>query len=172
VATLRAASIIYSDEQLIAALLGLSLTGYVDLYQAARDGFPYPPLYSSSGVRYKREPPGSEVWQIPQASFASLDADCEDLCAGWRVPLLWLYGETAAMPYVRRINPRLRHILVERADGTIEDPSLILGMHDRSDKSEGPAALRLVKPLMPTPSVLLPFRLPSIPVSQLPRYAA
>jgi hypothetical protein len=170
VATLRAAVIIYSDTELAAHLLGLSLVGYVDLYTAARDGLPYPALYTQSGVRYVREPPGSEVWQIPRGSFASREADCEDICAGWRVPFLWLYGETKARPYVKRISARLRHILIERADGSLEDGSLILGMHDKTDRSEAPAALRRVRPLMRTPSVALPFELPSL--SDLPRYAA
>ena len=158
-ATLRAAVIIYSDLELCAQLLGLSLVGYCDLLNAAREGMPYPDLYKS-GVRYTREPPGSEVWQIPRGSFASLQADCEDLCAGWRVPQLWLWGETAARPYVRRISARLRHILVERADGSIEDPSLCLGMHDRADPREAPAALAKLRPVMPTPHVALPFDLP------------
>lgn len=158
-ATLRAGVIIYSDLELCAHLLGLSLVGYVDLYNAAREGMPYPDLYRS-GVRYTREPPGSEVWQIPRGTFASLQGDCEDLCAGWRVPQLWLYGETKARPYVKRINPRLRHILVERADGTIEDPSICLGMHDRSNPREAGEHLAKLRPVMQTPQTPLPFELP------------
>lgn len=150
-AVLRAASIIYSDEQLEAHLFGLSCVGWVDYLCAARDGHPFPPLYSSR-VRYEREPPGSEVWQSARAVFASLRADCEDLAAGTRVPELWYAGETAARPIVKRINATLRHILVERADGTIEDPSLILGMH-ADEPEERAAALRAVLPVMLTPNV-------------------
>lgn len=150
-AVLRAATIIYTDEQLEAHLFGLSCVGYVDFLCAARDGRPFPPLYSSS-VRYEREPPGAEVWQSAQAVFARKRADCEDLAAGTRAPELWIAGETAARAIVKRINPTLRHILVERADGTIEDPSLILGMH--ADEPEERARARAaVKPVMPTPDV-------------------
>lgn len=150
-AVLRAASIIYSDEQLEAHLFGLGCVGWVDYLCAARDGRPFPPLYSS-GVRYQREPPGSEVWQSARAVFASKRADCEDLAGGTRVPELWIAGETAARAIVKRINPTLRHILVERADGTIEDPSLILGMHP-DEPEERARARAAVKPVMPTPGV-------------------
>lgn len=139
---LRAAVIIYTDAQLVAELCGLSLVGYVDLLQAARAGRAYPELYRS-GVRYQREPAGSEVWQSPKSSYASRRADCEDLAAGWRVPELWLLGETRARPFVRRVSAGLRHILVERADGSLEDPSLCLGMHSAA---EARAALAAVRP--------------------------
>jgi hypothetical protein len=151
VAVLRAASIIYSDEQLEAYLYGLGCVGYVDFLCAVRDGRPFPPLYNS-GVRYEREPPASEVWQSARAVFANKRADCEDLAGGTRVPELWFHGETAARAIVKRINDTLRHILVERGDGTIEDPSLILGMH--ADEPEERAAARAaVKPVRPTPGV-------------------
>lgn len=144
---LRAAVIIYSDVELVAYLLGHALTAYVDMYQAAREGRPFPLLYEA-GVKYVREPPGSEVWMIARGIQAARGGDCEDLCAGWRVPELWMLGETKARPYVRRVNPQLRHILVERADGSIEDPSLVLGMHDKSDPTEKFTARKAVKPVM------------------------
>jgi len=126
--TLRAAVILYSDAELVCHLLGLSLSGYECLREASLRGRPYPLLYQS-GVKYTREPPGSEVWQIPRGSYASRQADCEDLAGGWRTPELWLLGETLARPVVKRVSSSLRHILVRRADGSIEDPSLILGMN-------------------------------------------
>lgn len=153
--SLRAAVIIASDAELFGYLFGLSVAGFVDLATRRRAGNPYPSLYDS-GVRYTREPPGSEVWQIPRVSLSSKQADCEDLCAGWRVPELWLAGETSARPYVKRINPRLRHILVERWDGSLEDASLILGMHDRVDPGEALAARRRVLPVRHTPDDPLP----------------
>lgn len=150
---LRASVIIYSDTELVAELIGHSLTAYVDMYRAAREGHPYPPLYEA-GVKYQREPPGSEVWMIARGIIAAGEGDCEDLSAGYRVPQLWMLGEVKARPYVRRISPSLRHILVERADGSIEDPSLILGMHDKSDPAEKVAARRAVKPVMRQPGPL------------------
>jgi len=164
-AQLRAAVIMYTDGQLLAQLLGLALTGYVDLRQRALAGKVTPDLYKS-GVRYLREPPGSEVWQVPTAMLASKVADCEDLAAGFRVPQLWTYGETAAAPYVLRISARLRHIVVERADGSIEDPSACLGMHKKSNPREAAELLAKVRAPMPTPGVALPFGL-SRPTSPL-----
>lgn len=157
-ATLRAGVIIYSDAELVVYLLGHALTGFVDLLMAARRGQPFPDLYDA-GVKYVREPPGSEVWMIPRGIIAARGGDCEDLCAGYRVPQLWLYGETEARPFVRRVNPQLRHILVQRADGSIEDPSLILGMHDKSDPTEKVAARRALRPVIQTPRTPLPFDL-------------
>lgn len=154
-AVLRAATILYSDEQLEAALLGLSMIGYVDLLTGIRDGHPYPLLYES-GVVYEREPPGSEVWQSVRATNSLRSGDCEDLAAGYRVPELWLLGETAARPIVKRISARLRHILVERGDGTIEDPSLILGMH-ADEPYERAQARAAVLPVHPTPDVRTPL---------------
>lgn len=125
---LRASTIIYSDLELTGHLYSLAFVGYLDFLDAAAHGTPYPHLYDS-GIEYTREPPGSEVWQTPRFTYASKQGDCEDLAAGYRTPELWSLGETAARPVVIRISPRLRHIVVRRADGTIEDPSLILGMH-------------------------------------------
>jgi hypothetical protein len=152
-AGLRAATILYSDEELEAYLFGLAFAGWVNLTAALRDGRPFPLLYDS-GVRYVREPPGSEVWQIPRDSYASKSSDCEDLGAGWRVPELWLLGETAARPFLKRVNEQLRHIQVERADGSIEDPSVICGMRG-PDKAR--QARALVKPTIATPLIPILF---------------
>ncbi len=59
---LRASVIIYSDLQLLGHLLGQCVVSYIDLLEAAQAGPPYPPL-DEAGVKYTREPPGSEVWQ-------------------------------------------------------------------------------------------------------------
>jgi hypothetical protein len=152
--SLRRATIIYSDTQLVAELLGHTVVCLVELVEHARRGEPFPLLYES-GCKYQREPPGSEVWQTPRASMASKCLDCED-AACWRSAELWRLGETRASPYVKRINPRLRHIVVERADGSIEDPSVILGMHKRSNPGEAAEALRAVLPPMRTPDAI-PF---------------
>ena len=78
-----------------------------DDFEAARKNEPYPLLYDS-GVKYVREPPGSEVWQTPYHAIGTRGADCEDLSC-WRAAELWALGETRARPEVRRISPRLRH---------------------------------------------------------------
>jgi hypothetical protein len=89
-----------------------------------------PGLYES-GVRYQAEPPGEEFWlHIPYILMAGV-CDCEDLVA-YRVA--WLRevdGEEEARPdLIRQRAPGLEvwHVRVRRADGSIEDPSRILGM--------------------------------------------
>lgn len=87
-----------------------------------------PPLYAS-GVRYAREPLGQEVWQGIVAARAAGVADCEDLAC-------WLAAEyrqrgIAARPvfYSRMRNGLLiYHIVVMLPNGSIEDPSRMLGM--------------------------------------------
>lgn len=156
---LRASVIMYSDLQLLGYLLGHTVVCYIDLLERAR---PYPPLYTTT-IRYEREPPGSEVWQTTRMLYATGAGDCEDLSCV-RSAQLWAAGETRARPSVRRISPRLRHIQVLRADGSIEDPSLILGMHAHSDPlgREALAARRAVLPVIATPDDPLPWRIPVI----------
>lgn len=159
---LRASVIMYSDLQLLGYLLGHATVCYIDLLEAAQAGHPYGPLYRS-GIRYEREPPGSEVWQTTRMLYATRAGDCEDVSCV-RAAELWSLGETLARPTVRRISPRLRHIQVQRADGTIEDPSLILGMHAHSDPTgaEARAALAAVKPPILTPDEPLPWHMPPL----------
>lgn len=84
-----------------------------------------PPLYRA-GVRYRRER-GTERWQTCEQVFVAEAGDCEDLCA-WRVAELRRAGEEGAMCIVRRTGQTLWHVQVLREDGTIEDPSRLLGM--------------------------------------------
>lgn len=83
-----------------------------------------PPLYRS-GVRYQREK-GTEDWLSARDALALGVADCEDL-ACWRVAELQAAGEKARIA-VKRVSPRLTHILVIRPGGRLEDPSARLGM--------------------------------------------
>lgn len=89
-----------------------------------------PPLYRS-GVRYQREDAGKEEFQDIYSILAAKVGDCEDL-ASWRVAELQEAGENASIRIKWRENPdtgkRLFHIQVRRADGSIEDPSRLLGM--------------------------------------------
>jgi hypothetical protein len=100
-----------------------------------------PPLYAS-GVRYRNEPTGQTFNGQPAEEFALIPVvlarkwgDCDDL-GPWRVSELIHAGERAKI----RVQWRARrnadgtqgrkyfHIVVRRADGTIEDPSAKLGM--------------------------------------------
>jgi hypothetical protein len=90
-----------------------------------REGLVSVPLYKS-GVRYAREPLGSEVWQTALETKNLGCGDCEDLVA-WRCAELRVAGEDAT-PYVKDVRPGLRHCLVRRANGALECPSRALGM--------------------------------------------
>lgn len=109
-----------------AALEGLVQLATVDLADGGVEGEPAPRLYDS-GVRYERER-GSERWLVPSQVLELGVGDCEDLAA-WRAAELRVSGEDpAALARVVRAGPRTWHAIVERGDGTIEDPSRLLGM--------------------------------------------
>lgn len=102
---------------------------YIKARRAQRN--PVPPLYKS-GVRYQNEPDNGEE------EFADIPTvlqrgwgDCDDL-APWRVAELRAAGEVgASLRLTWKLLPngrKLFHVLVRRADGSIEDPSAILGM--------------------------------------------
>jgi len=102
-----------------------------------------PALYAS-GVRYENEP----LWtfqDMPVEEFALIPVvlargwgDCDDL-SPWRCGELQHHGERAKIR-VQWKRPTLAngkkgkkyfHIVVRRANGTIEDPSAKLGMYER-----------------------------------------
>lgn len=113
-----------SDPGALEALLeGLAGLNFYMLDSNRRVGGALPALYES-GVRYEREPPGRERWLTIAELYASGIGDCEDLAAA-RVAELRLGGELAR-PRVVQTPKGSYHAVVERADGTIEDPSLIL----------------------------------------------
>jgi len=90
-----------------------------------------PALYAS-GVRYRAEPPDQENWDPADVVHGRGWGDCEDLAA-WRAAELRLAGEDDARAdcYVSRVRPdgrRVWHAVVVRDDGSVEDPSLVLGM--------------------------------------------
>jgi len=89
-----------------------------------------PPLYGS-GVRYAPEPQGREDWDPADVVHDRGWGDCEDLAA-WRAAELRMAGEDARADCypsrVRADGSRVWHAVVVREDGTVEDPSLILGM--------------------------------------------
>lgn len=85
-----------------------------------------PPLYSGR-IRYQRERPGEERWQSAEETARRGYGDCEDLAA-YRLGELWAAGEKKARARVVTITPTLRHVMVARADGSLEDPSKKLGM--------------------------------------------
>jgi len=108
---------------LSAALEGLTAADFILL----RTGN-LPPLYQS-GVRYKREPRGKEEWLTAPEVLRRRVGDCEDLAA-WRAAELRLHGIPARAVAIRSGKKRF-HAVVKYPDGSIEDPSRILGMKKR-----------------------------------------
>jgi hypothetical protein len=90
---------------------------------------PRVPMMYESGVRYRPEDAGEEVWLTIPWILLCLAADCEDL-ACWRVAELQLRGVEARAVWSSRMTPQgeLYHIRVMHPDGRIEDPSALLGM--------------------------------------------
>jgi len=91
------------------------------------------PLLYQAGVRYQEEPDGQiESFDSIPAILARGWGDCDDL-APWRVAELRAMGEKAKIRIQWKMNvisgTKMFHIVVRRADGTIEDPSAILGMN-------------------------------------------
>lgn len=96
-----------------------------------------PPLYEA-GVRYRAEPYPRENWLTIPELYEQGFGDCEDLACA-RVAELNVQGIEARPTFrFRRLNERgepdiggrfsLYHILVEHPDGSVEDPSALLGM--------------------------------------------
>jgi hypothetical protein len=115
-------------------------------YEKGEIASPMPPLYMS-GVRYKEDAPGEENWKDCVQVLRDLNGDCDRLVA-WRVGELWA-ANIPARPVIKwqqlpkwfcvremKFPPAMVpekgismvHVLVERPDGTIEDPSKNLGM--------------------------------------------
>lgn len=87
-----------------------------------------PRLYES-GVRYRK--PGKLQWHTIADLYDLLEGDCKDLAAA-RVAELRFFDAELARPLVYLTRRKHRyHAVVERADGTIEDPSAILRAQER-----------------------------------------
>lgn len=84
-----------------------------------------PPLYAS-GVRYQREPRGQEEWRDARDLLAIGAGDCEDLTA-YRLAERWQAGDRGARAEVRGVG-NMKHVYIRGGDGTVEDPSVTLGM--------------------------------------------
>jgi hypothetical protein len=111
-----------------------------DLY---RESPRLPSIYDvKAGVRYRAER-GTEEWRHVGEVLRERFGDCEDLAAA-RAGELRARGEPDAYAIVTRTSPNMTHGRVVRADGTIEDPSRLLGMKSReqiggqSDMSDYP----------------------------------
>lgn len=79
-------------------------------------------------VRWQPEPPGDEHFDLPTTVLKRGWGDCDDL-APWHAATLRASGtDPSARAVVKRSGPSRWHALVERSDGSIEDPSRHAGM--------------------------------------------
>lgn len=116
----------HSVEELQSAIDGLT---HANLAQIRAGDIP--PLYES-GVVYEREtrsaaPVGVERFQTARDALYLGHSDCDGL-APWRAAELIHHGSPARARVVE--TNRGYHVVVDREDGTREDPSAILGMLD------------------------------------------
>ena len=105
------------------------LQGLARANAAAWSLYPNMPRLYESGTRYVRENRGQrEQWKSYPVILKTKQADCDDLSAA-RVGELIATGEDpGATVHIYRTSPRTLHAVVLRSDGTIEDPSRVLGM--------------------------------------------
>lgn len=94
------------------------------------------PLYRA-GVRY--DDPGVLAWYTTPLLYNRKKGDCKSL-TGARVAELRVSGEDPqAKAHFKQVSRRLWHVLVQRGNGSLEDPSLKLGMREvlRRKRVEG-----------------------------------
>lgn len=131
---------------LVIALEALVQIDEWHLRTAIENGTPFPRIYDA-GIRYAEEPPGQEDWLDIPSLHKDRKGDCEDLgsalaaerrvydgihaCASIRHKFIPSH-ELRQAGYPKASIPKdgifLIHVLTELPDGTIEDPSKVLGM--------------------------------------------
>jgi len=83
-------------------------------------------------VRWQAEPPGQEHFDHAAAVLGRGHGDCDDL-APWHAASLRATGEDpGAIATCYQSGPKRWHAVVERSDGSLEDPSLAAGMPTHS----------------------------------------
>lgn len=107
--------------QMRAAMQGLALA-----FSIGMTVVPVPPLYEA-GIKYRLEPnsgEGWEEWADPWSVARRGWGDCDDLVM-YRVAELLQGGEDASINVIW--DGTRYHVRVRRADGSVEDPSHLLG---------------------------------------------
>lgn len=114
-------------ERTIARKLTAILQGLVALNLEEMRGRRYPPLLSS-GIVYRREPKGSELWRSLSILHAAGYGDCEDLAAALGAELLVQGVEAQAIVRPARTERGYHAVVNVRQGGRIieVDPSAIL----------------------------------------------
>jgi hypothetical protein len=94
-----------------------------------------PPSLYDSGIRYRREPHGREHWQSAAEVTSVGGGDCEDLAAFRVAELRYYDGDPGARVRVVRTPRGSFHAIVQRGDGSYEDPSRILLDQEHDEKA-------------------------------------
>lgn len=119
---------LHIPEPLTATTLTAALAGLTAYNAAWLRAHPSAPSLYESGVRYEREALGRESWQTLPDLLATKRGDCEDLAAALAAELQVTGVDPDAVACATHVRPGLWHIRVRRGDGTMEDPSRVLGM--------------------------------------------
>lgn len=82
------------------------------------------------GIKWRPEPPGDEHFDMASTVLRRGHGDCDDL-APWHAASLRHTGEDPdARAIVLKSGPKKWHAVVERGDGSIDDPSADAGMYE------------------------------------------
>lgn len=95
-------------------------------------------------VEWRPEPPGDEHFDLPSTMLKRGWGDCDDL-APWHAASLRASGaDPGARAIVRKSGPQRWHAIVQRSDGSIEDPSKAAGMGRNGHQVSGPGGALVV----------------------------
>jgi len=98
----------------------------------------------SGKVEWRPEPPGDEHFDLPSTMLRRGWGDCDDL-APWHAASLRASGaDPGARAIVRKSGPQRWHAIVQRSDGSIEDPSRHAGMGTNGHQVSGPGGALVV----------------------------
>jgi hypothetical protein len=84
----------------------------------------------AAGVRWHPEPPGDEHFDPATTVAARGHGDCDDLAPWHAASLRHTGADSHARAIVRRSGPNKWHAIVQRSDGSIDDPSATAGMYE------------------------------------------
>jgi hypothetical protein len=122
-----------TNSEAFAALVSNLLENLIMVNRVSLKKNPRIPELYKSGVRYQSEPDGYDSFVDVYKVLAAGHGDCAHLVA-WRVAELRNKGERATIRVEWRDwkdgRPKLFHVQVRRANGSIEDPSALLGMNE------------------------------------------
>jgi len=127
-------------------ILDAALEATTRLNESMLDEGQVPPFREAvNHVRWKPEPPGDEHFDHAGVVLGRGWGDCDDL-APWHAASLRVTGEDeGARAIVRRSGPRRWHAIVQRSDGSIDDPSREAGMGKRGVGVMGAGLPRMSK---------------------------